>query len=1067
MWLTRLALRNPILVLMVSLMVLVLGWVSLNRLSVDLFPDITMPVIRVATYYTGAGPRDIEKSVTEPIERAVSATPGIERVESNSRQGVSLVSAWFGYDANLDNAQFEVSQRVARVVSQLPPGITQPVVFKFDVTNIPVAQLSVVGGGLDERELYDVAYNTIEPQLERIAGVASAAVSGGKERQIQVQVLPDALRARGLGILDVVAAVRASNLILPSGDLKAGDRAYNVFSNTQFENPLDLQDLIVRTGEASPRGMSAPLVRLSDVAEVEDGTADVSNIVRVNGKPGAVLRVLKQPGANTVAVVDGLRAAIPKLRGLPPNVTIDVVFDQSTYIRGAISSLQHEALFGGALAVAVILFFLASFWATGIVAVAIPLSIVATFVLLYFSGQSLNVFTLGGMALGVGRLVDDSIVELENIHRHLALGQDRREAVLAAAQEVAGPIFVSTVTTIVVFFPVLFLAGVARLLFIPLALTISFALMMSFLVSRTVTPLLCLKILRVPPAGQRESGLSGVVHRVLARLDDAYARSLGLVLRHRLATVGVILGMFAASLLLFPRLGTEFFPETDERQVQMVFKTPIGTRVERTNDVAVRLEDTTRGVLDRRSKAGAAVYDAIISSSGVPVGRGAPAQITGPHSGSVSVNLVSRVERDFSDLEAVESIRRAARDAYPGIQLFFSTGGIVKRILNFGSEAPIDVEILGYDLTDGADYARQLADKLRALESAQGAPLLTDVQISREEDYPELDVEVDREKAGVLGLSQQQIAQSVLASLVGSSQFAPTPFTDPRSGNEYQINVRLADAYRSDVSALSQLGLRAPSGDIVTLDTVARVTRSSGPVAITRKYLQRIIDVTANLGPGIDLGTVTRAVQGVVDELPPPEGFKVSLGGQSAAQAEAFAGLAFAALMALALVYMVLASQFRSLLDPLVIMFSVPLGVTGVILMLLVTGTTVNVNSSMGVIMMVGIVVSNGVLLVDFANTLRGRGRTVMQATIEAGRTRLRPILMTSIATIVGLAPMALGMGEGSETNLPLARAVIGGLSVSTLLTLFLVPSLYSALERFSRKPHASEAKVAGGAADG
>jgi multidrug efflux pump subunit AcrB len=553
-----------------------------------------------------------------------------------------------------------------------------------------------------------------------------------------------------------------------------------------------------------------------------------------------------------------------------------------------------------------------------------------------------------------------------------------------------------------------------------------------------------------------------VLLRGLARLDDAYARSLQGVLRHRLVTVGVILGLFAASLLLGRQLGTEFFPQTDERQVQMVFKTPIGTRVERTDQVATRLEDTAQRALDIPAKSGAPPYDAIISQSGVPVGRGGiSGQVTGPHAGQVSVNLVSRTERSFSDQDAVEKIRAAARTAFPGTQLFFSTGGIVRRILNFGAEAPIDVEILGYDLEDGAEYARQLAARLRTLAAPDGGPLLTDVQISREEDYPELDVQVDRQKAGVLGLNQQQIAQSVLASLVGSSQFAPIPFTDPRSGNEYQINVRLGDAFRSDVAALSQIGLRAPNGDVVTLDTVAQVTRGSGPVTITRKYLQRIINVTANVAPGRDLGSATQAVQAIVDELPPPDGFRVGLGGQSAAQAEAFAGLGFAALMALALVYMVLASQFRSLLDPLVIMFSVPLGITGVFVMLFLTGTTLNVNSFMGIIMMVGIVVSNGVLLVDFANTLRARGRSVLDATVEAGRTRLRPILMTTIATVVGLAPMALGLGEGSETNLPLARAVIGGLSVSTIFTLFLVPALYSLLERFISKPHAAEAATA------
>src|SRR4051812_33848529 len=515
MWLTRLALRNPVLILMVSLMLLVLGWVSVSRLAVDLFPDITVPVIRVATFYSGAGPSDIEKSITQPIERAVSASPGVDRVESSSKQGVSLVSIWFNFGTNLDNAQFEVSQRVAQILNTLPPGIQQPFIIKFDITNIPVVQVAMSGEGLDERQLYDLAYNTVEPQFERIPGVASASVGGGKTREIEVKANRDALRARGLGIMDLVGAVRSSNLLLPSGSLRAGDRDYNVFANTQFLQPRPLGEVVVRAGQAEVPGRSNATVRVGDVAQIEDSTADQNEIVRINGQRGVFLRVFKQPGANTIGVVDAVTATMQNLRGVPPNVKLALSFDQSTYIRAAVNALQHEAVQGGVLAIAVILFFLVSLRATGIVAVAIPLSIVATFVVLYFTGQTLNVFTLGGLALGVGRLVDDSIVELENIHRHLALGQSRKQAVLAAAQEVAMPILVSTITTIVVFFPVLFMAGIARFLFLPLAMTIAFALIMSFFVSRTVTPLLCLYWLKGRGHDDDQRGIAGAITRWL------------------------------------------------------------------------------------------------------------------------------------------------------------------------------------------------------------------------------------------------------------------------------------------------------------------------------------------------------------------------------------------------------------------------------------------------------------------------------------------------------------------------------------------------------------------------
>jgi multidrug efflux pump subunit AcrB len=741
-------------------------------------------------------------------------------------------------------------------------------------------------------------------------------------------------------------------------------------------------------------------------------------------------------------------------------------FEQSKYIRAAVSALEHEAVQGSLLAVLVILVFLLSWRATAIVAVAIPLSIVATFVLLFFTGNTLNVFTLGGLALGVGRLVDDSIVELENISRHFAMGKPRRQAVLDAAQEVAMPILVSTITTIVVFFPVLFLSGIARNLFMPLALTIAFALIMSFFVSRTVTPLLCLYVMKVlrhetgnsePPRGLA-ARVPFRIQRWIDALDNGYAWLLERTLRHRGLVIACILTLFVASFGLLKHIGTEFFPDSDESQFSINFKTPIGTRVEKTEKTAQVIENAIDRTLTLEG--GRKLYTTLISDSGLPLGRAALfTGNTGPHAGSVSVNLVPRVERPISDTMAAERVRSELRDAVPGTQLYFFTGGIVKRILNFGSDAPIDVEILGYDLNEAAGYARKLRDRLRGLSDVDGRPLLTDVQISREENYPQFDVVVDRQKAGTLGVTEQQVAQSVLTSLIGNTSFAPVPFTDQKTGNQYYINVRLDDRFRSRTADLSDVFVRTPKGGLVSVDTLAQVKRGSGPVVIQRKYLQRIVDVTANISPGKNLGAASAAVNDVLGQIPPPETFQARLGGQAAAQKQAFSGLMFAAVMALALVYMVLASQFKSLVDPLVIMFSVPLGISGVFVMLWATRTALSVNSFMGIIMMVGIVVSNGVLLVDFANVLRERGVPLMEATVRAAKTRLKPILMTTIATIVGLVPMALGIGEGSETNLPLARAVIGGLTVSTAFTLFLIPSLYTLFERFARREREVEAE--------
>jgi multidrug efflux pump subunit AcrB len=656
--------------------------------------------------------------------------------------------------------------------------------------------------------------------------------------------------------------------------------------------------------------------------------------------------------------------------------------------------------------------------------------------------------------------VDDSIVELENIHRHLAAGQNRKQAVLLAAQEVAMPILVSTITTIVVFFPVLFMAGIARYLFLPLALTIAFALTMSFWVSRTVTPLLCFYWLKEGTQEHKPKGIAAAVTGFFDRVDAAYARILRFVLSHRALTLVGILVFFVGSLFIKRYIGTEFFPETDESQFSMIYKTPIGTRVERTEQVTERLEKIVRDQLVPMKVGGkeTPLYTTILSDTGLPVGRTAIfSSNTGTHSGNLQVNLVPRMERPVSDVVAAERVRAALKDALPGTQIFFFIGGIVKRIQNFGATAPIDVEILGYDFDAGSKYSNALMAKMRTLTDAQGRPIVVDVQSSREENSPEFDVSVDREKAGMLGISEQDVAQTILVSLLGNTQITPVPYTDPKTGNEYYINVRMDDNNRGHVGDLGDLFVRSPANGIVNVDTLASIERRSGPVMIDRKYLQRIVHVTANIAPDSDLGSASDAVQGVVNQMQPPDGFSATLGGQTLEQKKAFQGLIFAAIMALALVYMVLASQFKSLIDPLVIMFSVPLGVSGVFIMLFLTGTKLSVNSFMGIIMMVGIVVSNGVLLVDFANVLRRRGKELREATIEAGRTRLRPILMTTIATVLGLVPMALGIGEGSETNLPLARAVIGGLMVSTFFTLFLVPTLYTLLDRYAKRSSPDE----------
>ncbi len=1044
MWLTLLAVRNAIAILMASLAVLVLGATSLERLSIDLFPNINQPVVSVGTVYTGANVQDIEKTVTYPIEKVVSAVPGVHHVESRSRQGISVVQVWFNYDADLVAGQNEIIQRIGQIANQLPTGIKQPFVIKADLSNIPVCLLTVSGGGLDERQLYDLAYNTIEPQVERINGVAAANVDGGKIRQIAVNLNRDLLYAKGISVLDVVRSVNDANFLLPSGDIKIGTVDYNLFTNNQFQLVKPMEDIVVRKVGDVP-------VRVRDLGYVEDSSEDQTSIVRVNGERAVYLRVNKQPSANTIEVVDGVKALIPRLVGVPPGVRIGLTFDQSTYIRQSIESLWHESIQGAVLAFLVILIFLRSVVSTLIISIAIPLSILCTFIAMFFLGQTLNIFTLGGLALAVGRLVDDSIVELENINRHLAMpGKDRRTAVLDAAREVAMPIFVSTITTIVVFLPTVFLEGQAKLLFIPLTFTISFSLFASFLVSRTVTPLLCLRLLRPPqPAAAasprwRDRFMSWS-QAGFDRLDVAYQDTLAWALGHRRLVVVGVFAVFLASLGLLRLVGTEFFPSSDESQFRIYLRAPLGTRVEETEKIVARIESLLRENLRPGE------LNAIVASVGIPAGRSAIfTSNTGPHAAQVQVYLNTPDRRTRSDVQIVNAIRPKFAGEFPGSLTYFNLGGIVSRVLNRGSQNPLEVEVLGYDLQEAPGLAREVARVMRE------TPGVADVQVSREGDYPQFSVVVDREKAAIVGVSQRDVAQAALFSLNSNVSVNPSIFTDPRSGNQYNIVVQLDRQFRVQPDDLGKIFVTAPGGRPVVLSTIAEIHRSVSPVEIERKYQQRLIRVSGNPA-GRDLGAISDDIERRLGSLPLPPGFTLQMGGQTAQQREAFASLFFMSILALMLVYMVMAAQFRSLKDPFIIMFSVPMGLIGVILALFLTRTTLSTTSFMGIIMMVGIVVSNGVLLVEYTNELRRRGLPLAEAVVRAGRTRLRPILMTSLTTCFGLMPMALGWLVGGEANAPLARAVIGGLVVSTALTLLLIPTLYTILEeRFPRRlePH-------------
>jgi len=1045
--LAKFALRNPITVLMAVLGCLILGIISFSKLPVDMFPEITFPSITVATFYPGANPQDMERMVTYPVEKAVSTVNGVKYVSSISRQGASLVTIYFNWGTNLDGAQSDVLQAVNLIHGDLPKDVQYPIIRKFDIAQISVVFIAIMGGGLNEGQLYDLAYNVVEPEIEHVPNVAAARVVGGKIREIQVHFDRQHLQAFNLSPEAIIQAVQQANLILPSGDIKAGPYDYRLFTETQFSLVKPIENIIVSNVKKQP-------VYIRDIGKVNDDFQDQTNIIRVNGQPAVALSVQKTSGTNTIQVVDDIRKALPRVQKmLPPGVVMLELFDQSTYIRNSIKNLQHEALIGAALAIMVILLFLRNLRSTMIVSLAIPISIVCAFILLYFNNLSLNIFTLGGLALGVGRLVDDAIVVLENIYRHRSAGKSPYEASIQGSGEVGLAVLASTITTIIVFLPVVFISGIAKLLFTPLALTVAFSLIASYFVSLTVIPVLSRKYLHpeteefLPATPTALERFKWRFKEGFEKVDASYQSILTWALAHRKTVVIAVLVVLLGSLPLYFFIGSEFFPAMDESQFRFIVQLPVGSRLEESAQVAARMEQIIQQTIGKDVRA-------VQVNFGIPSGSVSAiwSQNTGPHMGWIRARLVSPEERKLSSDALMDKLRPILLQEFPGSRIFFTSGGIVRMLISFGNEYPIDVEILGYDFKTAGKLAEEVATIIRSTPGAK------DVRISREQDYPQQNIVIDRERAALMGLSVAQVARSVQTFING---FQASIFSDPQTGNQYNITVRAQENDRRSLSDLSQIFVFNAQGKPISLDNIASISRGAGPIQIERKYQQRIIHVTANTF-GRDLGSVGADIQAKLDEIPLPPNFKINLSGAVESQRESFVSLLGALILAVVLVYMVLAAQFKSLVDPFIIMFSVPLGIIGVLWALFLTETNLSVTSFMGIIMMAGIVVSNGILLVDYTNRLRGRGLELKEAVVLAGRTRLRPILMTTLCTILGLIPMAVGLGEGSESNAPMAIAVIGGLSVSTLLTLLFIPTLYSIFEeRFKRKmaPEGNETK--------
>jgi HAE1 family hydrophobic/amphiphilic exporter-1 len=1019
----RIAIHRPVTMFMLSAVIVLLGGIALARLPVDLLPDVTYPSVTVRVSYGGVGPLEIEELVVRPLEQTLAAVPGLEQISGTASEGQGTVRLNFAWGTDLNEATDEVRTRVDRVRGRLPEEADPPTIFKFDANASPIVELGVEGD-YDRVTLREMAETDLIPRLERVEGVAAVTVDGGLRRQIRVELSKEKITALDLPVDRVVSAIRTENQNVPLGEIDEGDTTYLLRSQGQFESIDALRNLVVFTRSSVP-------IYLRDIAEVRDATEDERSFLRINGKPGVRMRVTKQSGKNTVAIADAVRAEVARINESVPGLYLTVLQDQSRFIKQSIAAVRDAALLGAVLVVVVLFVFLRNVRSTLIICTSIPISMVGTFALLYFSGFTLNTMTFGGLALGVGMIVDASIVVLENTFRHMELGKPRMQAAIEGSEEVWSAILASTLTHIAVFVPLLFLTGVSSVLFKQLSIVVIFSLAMALFVAVTVVPVLCSRLLRLPPPLAQRRGLSGALftasERSLMRVDNGYRSVLHAALQHRPTVVGGAALLTALAFLLLPRIPSELLPQTDEGEVSVTARMPAGSRVERANAVSLRLEEMVRAAVPE-----ATTIVASSTGGGFFGGGGASANI--------NVKLLPRTERLRTNEQIAQDLR-AVLVGIAGVTITTRASGgnnQMNRMLGGGTnDSRVAVEIRGYDLED----ARRVAENVLAV--MRQTPGIANPQIGREEGRPELAIRVDRPKAAMLGLSVSSVANTIRTN-IGGTQAA---FYRER-GKEYPIIVRLREEDRERVQSIDDILISSPGGQVLPAKNLLAVDTQTGPTQIERKNQERIFRVNGELDAGVPLSEAIDRVKARLPGVEVPTGFSVGFGAEVEEQARAFGQLQLLLVLAVLLVYAVMASQYESLRDPFVIMFSVPVAAIGVVLVLLATSTSFSLQAYIGVIMLAGIVVSNAILLVDYTNVLRrDHGLPLRDAVELSGRTRLRPILMTSMTTILGLLPMSLGIGEGAELQAPLARVVIGGLVASTMVTLLLVPSVYTVFE--------------------
>ncbi len=1041
------AIRHPYLLIVVCLFVCVLGLTSVTRMPVDMFPPINLPVVLVATFYSGMPPQQIEADITDTFERFFTLASGIDHMESRSMTGVSLIKIYFqpGTDANADVTQ--VSNLAMADLRRLPQGTLPPVVMKVDASSLPVCLLTVSGEGLNETQLHDYLQYQIRNQVAGVPGATVPPPYGGKYRQIMVYVDPVKLQAHELSPMDVVRATNSSNLILPAGDVRIGPMDYNIYTNAQVSDAKDLNGVPIKTeGQKS--------VFLSDVGSAVDGSATQYNIVRVDGQKSVYVAVQKQGGdTNTIAVVNGIKNAIQFLRDIPSQLKAHVVFDQSLFVKQAISTVLREGSIGLLLTAIMVLIFLGSVRATLAVLLSIPLSVMIVFFVLYTGNRSIDSMVLSGLALAFSRLIDNSVIVLENIFRHIEHGEDPPTAAEKGANEVVLPVLAITLIAVVVFFPVTFLFGVSKDLFTALALAVVIALFASYFVAVTVVPLYSARYLKPMEAhGEQEgrSALAGFHTWFNAKFE---------MLAELLRTMGAkrprppresslwIRRLVSPELPSISLRGAFVFPRTDAGQFVINVKAPTGTRIELTEKYVEKVEDIVRQIVP------ASELNTIVSNIGLtPDLSSLFTPNSGMHTAFVQVGL--KEDHQVNSYVYMGRVRNRVARELPELRTFFQSGGLVDAVLNQGAPAPIDVQVSGMDLEGDDRVAEELARKFRAV------PGVSDVYVPQDMDYPALQVNVDRERASELGLDSKEVIDNVITSLTSDAMIAPSYWVDPKSGNNYFVTVQYPENQVKSIEDLKAMPLHAPNLKLPTyLNQVADVRLIRSPTEVDHYQLQRSIDVYVSPS-GEDLGKVAKAVTKIIADTQLPPNLRINLRGLVVTMQSSFRSFGFGLLLAVLLAYLVLVAQFTSFADPFLIVLAVPTGIIGVLFTLALTGTTLNIQSLMGVVMLQGMVVSNSILIVDFANVLRSEGHSVLEAIADACRIRLRPILMTSLATIVGLLPMALKLETGSEAYAPLALVIIGGLISSILLTIFVVPAAYLLIYR--RREASARAPVLG-----